>query len=139
MCRSSRPEVFCQRSVLRIFANFTGKHQCQTLFLIKVPDLRLETLLKKRLWHRCFPLNSAKFLRTPFFIEQLWWLLLQIPHAGLCFFTDVSLVALIVFTYVRKSYLRNTMGQKRLSSITIINIERVYANQILKESMDRMI
>ena len=66
MCRSSRPEVFCKRSVLRIFANFTGKHQCQTLFLIKVPDLRLETLLKKRLWHRCFPVNSAKFLRTPF-------------------------------------------------------------------------
>ena len=26
------------------------------------------TLLKnKRLWHRCFPVNSVKFLRTPFF------------------------------------------------------------------------
>ena len=25
------------------------------------------TLLKKRLWHRCFPVNFAKFLRTPFF------------------------------------------------------------------------
>ena len=24
-----------------------------------------ETLLKKRLWHRFFPLNFAKFLRTP--------------------------------------------------------------------------
>ena len=24
------------------------------------------TLLKKRLWHRCFPVNFAKFLRTPF-------------------------------------------------------------------------
>ena len=23
-------------------------------------------LLKKRLWHRCFPVNFAKFLRTPF-------------------------------------------------------------------------
>ena len=23
------------------------------------------TLLKKRLWHRCFPVNFAKFLRTP--------------------------------------------------------------------------
>ena len=33
-------------------------------------------LLKKRLWHRCFPVNFAKFLRTPFFIEHLWWLLL---------------------------------------------------------------
>ena len=24
------------------------------------------TLLKKRLWRRCFPVNFAKFLRTPF-------------------------------------------------------------------------
>ena len=23
--------------------------------------------LKKRLWHRCFPVNIAKFLRTPFY------------------------------------------------------------------------
>ena len=30
------------------------------------------TLLKKRLWHRCFPVNFEKFLRTPFLIEHLW-------------------------------------------------------------------
>ena len=36
------------------------------------------TLLKKRLWHRCFPVNFVKFLRTPFIIEHLWWLLPQI-------------------------------------------------------------
>ena len=32
--------------------------------------LRPATLLKKRLCHRCFPLNFVKFLRTPF-IEHL--------------------------------------------------------------------
>ena len=37
---------------------------------------RPATLLKKRLWHRCFPMNFGKFLRTPFYIEHLWWLLL---------------------------------------------------------------
>ena len=26
--------------------------------------------------HSCLPLNFVKFLRTPFFIEHLWWLLL---------------------------------------------------------------
>ena len=41
-------------------------------FLIKLPRI----LLKKRLWHRCFPVNFAKFLRTAFFIEHFWWLLL---------------------------------------------------------------
>ena len=34
-------------------------------------------LFKKRLWHRCFPVNFDKFLRTPFFIEHLCWLLLK--------------------------------------------------------------
>ena len=29
-------------------------------------SLRPATLLKKGLWHSCFPINVAKFLRTPF-------------------------------------------------------------------------
>ena len=37
---------------------------------------RPATLLKKKLWHRCFPVSFEKFLRTPFFTEHLWWLLL---------------------------------------------------------------
>ena len=60
---SSRPEAFCKKSVLRNFAKFSGKHLCQSLFLIK------------RLWYRCFPVNFAKFLRTPILAEHLRWLL----------------------------------------------------------------
>ena len=30
------------------------------------------TLLKKTLWHKCFPVNFEKFLRTPFLTEHLW-------------------------------------------------------------------
>ena len=37
--------------------------------------LRPATLLKKRLWHRCFLVSFAKFLRTPFFTKHLRWLL----------------------------------------------------------------
>ena len=37
-------------------------------------SLRPATLLKKRLWHTCFPVNFAKFLRIPFLTEHLWWL-----------------------------------------------------------------
>ena len=72
--RSSRPEVYCKRGVLRNFTKFTGKHLCQSLFFNKVADLRSETLLKKRLWHRCFP---VKFLRTLFFTEHFRWMLLK--------------------------------------------------------------
>ena len=38
--------------------------------------LRPATLLKKRLWHRCFPVNFVKFLRTPFLKNTSGWLLL---------------------------------------------------------------
>ena len=37
-------------------------------------------LLKERLWQRCFPVNFAKFLRTAFFTELLWWLLLLLDE-----------------------------------------------------------
>ena len=33
--------------------------------------------IKKRLQHRCFPVKFAKSLTTPFFTENLRWLLLQ--------------------------------------------------------------
>ena len=39
---------------------------------------RLATLLKRRLWHRCFPVNFSKFPRTPLFTEQLRRLLLYL-------------------------------------------------------------
>ena len=76
--RTSRPKVFYEKDVIRNFTKFTGKHLCQSLFYNKVPDLRPATSLKKRFWHRCFPVNFVKFLRTPFLAEHLWWLLLRI-------------------------------------------------------------
>ena len=76
--RSSRPEVFYKNSVLKKLAKLTGKHLCQGLFFNKVAGLRPVTLLKKRFWHRCFPVNFAKFLRTPSPTEHLRWLLISI-------------------------------------------------------------
>ena len=60
------PELFCQKGALRNFSKFTGKHLYHSLFFNKVAGLRSATLLKKRLWQRCFPVNFAKFLRTLF-------------------------------------------------------------------------
>ena len=56
--RSSRSQMFFKMSVLKNFAKFIGK---------TCTGLRPITLLKKRSWHRCFPLNFAKFLRAPLF------------------------------------------------------------------------
>ena len=44
-----------RKGVLRYFTKFTGKNLCQSLFFTKVAGPRPATLLKKRLWHRCFP------------------------------------------------------------------------------------
>ena len=76
--RSRRPEVFCKKGVLWNFAKFPGKQPYQSLFFNKVAGLRPETLFKKRVWHRCFPVNFVKLLRTPFFTEHLWWLFLYV-------------------------------------------------------------
>ena len=58
-------EVFCKKDILKKFAKFTGTHLCQSLFLNTVE--RPATLLKKRRWHRCFPVNLANkiFYGTP--------------------------------------------------------------------------
>ena len=68
--RSSRPEVFCKKGVLRNSTKFTGKQLCQGLFFNKVAGLRHTTSLKKSLWHRCFPVKFTKFLRADFFTEH---------------------------------------------------------------------
>ena len=63
LLRSSHQRCSVRKSV-RNFVNFTGKHLCQSFFFNKVPGLRTATLLKKRLWHRCFSVNFAKLQNT---------------------------------------------------------------------------
>ena len=75
--RSSRPDVFCKKAVLKNFTKFTGKHLCLSVFFNnKVAGLGPATLSKKRLWHRCFSVNFVKFLKNSFLTKHLLWLLL---------------------------------------------------------------
>ena len=37
-----------------------------------------------------------------------------------------------------KTYLHSTMGQQRVSNITLINIERAYVNSVVNNNMDRI-
>ena len=43
------------------------------------------TLLKNTLWHRCFPMDFAKFPRTLFFTEHLWTTASVCNHLLWCF------------------------------------------------------
>ena len=67
--RSSHRSCSVKKGVLRNFAKFTGKHLCQSLFLIKL-GLRPATLLKKRLWHRENLRETASVTLYMFYFEQ---------------------------------------------------------------------
>ena len=56
-------------SLNRSLRNYSDK-----ILLIKI--LKACNFIKKRLQHRCFPVQFAKFLRTPYFIEHIRLLLL---------------------------------------------------------------
>ena len=70
--RRSLPEVLSVKIVfLKISQNSQENTRVRVSFF-----LRCATLLKKRLWHRCFSRNFAKLLRTPSPTQRLPWLLL---------------------------------------------------------------
>ena len=48
-CKTSCPEVFCEKGVHKNFAKFTEKYLCQSLFFNKVAGLIPTTLLKNGL------------------------------------------------------------------------------------------
>ena len=57
--------MFNEKAALKNFAIFTEKHLPSSLFLNKNVGLQSWNFIKKRLQHRFFPVNIAKFLRTP--------------------------------------------------------------------------
>ena len=62
--RSSHKGCYMEKGVLRNFTKFKGKQACD--------------FIKKRLWHRYFPVNFAKFLRTSFLQNTSERLLLNV-------------------------------------------------------------
>ena len=79
--------------LLKISKKFQENIYARVSFLIKPQtwDPRPAILLKKRLWHRCFPVNFAKFLRTSFLQKTSRRLLLKRgysrwPYFGLYFY-----------------------------------------------------
>ena len=82
--KSSRPEVFCKKGVLKNLAKFTGNlyqsTTCTTCtrvsFLISYRPCRPAALFKNVALVQAFSCEFCKISKTPFFIEHLWWLLL---------------------------------------------------------------
>ena len=64
--RSSRPEVFLGKGVLKICSKFTGEHPCRSAISIKLQSNFVEITL----WHECSPVNLLHIFRTR--LEHLW-------------------------------------------------------------------
>ena len=58
--------VLYGKLLLKIFTIFTGKHLRCSLFVNTVAGPKPCNFIKKRLQHRCFPVNIAKNLKNTF-------------------------------------------------------------------------
>ena len=99
--RNSRWQMFFKIGARESLAIFTEKR-------LKACDF-----IKKRLQHRCFPVNIAKFLRTAFFIEHLWWLLLN------------SLSKILYFNKRLRMFQISAKGSKSQHGIEINNFQQL--------------
>ena len=83
-------QMFFKKSVLKIFAIFTGKKKlCWSLFLIKTPTQVLSCeyckIFKKRFFYREAPVAASEYCRTYcYFISLLTpqWLCEKCPYSG---------------------------------------------------------
>ena len=69
--RSSCSQIFVKINVLKIFAIFTRKHLCRSVFLRRLQVLKPANLLKRDSNTGIFLWILQNFLRTAFFIEHL--------------------------------------------------------------------
>ena len=66
-----------KKMLLKNSQNSQEKTYARISSFSKAAGLGLTILLKEKLWHGCFPVNFAKYLRTPIFAEHLWRLFLS--------------------------------------------------------------
>ena len=64
--RSSRPEVFFKKGVLRNFTKFTGKHLCQSLFFSQVLSCEFCEICKNTFFYRTPPVTTSDINRGVF-------------------------------------------------------------------------
>ena len=109
MFRSSHQRCSMKKDVLRNFSEFTGKHLCHSLCL------GLQLYLKKRLWHRCFPVNLEKFLRTPF---------LQNTSGRLLLYVHFFMVNVLHLSIFHRNSIFTEKRKKTMGTIHYKNLEK---------------
>ena len=83
------PLVFCKKGVLKIFASFTGKHLCWSLFLIKLHAFRLQ-LYSKKTPAQAFSSEIRNNFRNTYFKENMWTTTFEYYYNKDCFLGTVK-------------------------------------------------
>ena len=121
---------------LEISQNSQENTCARVSFFNKVADLRPATLLKKRLWHRCLPVNFAKFLRISFLQNNFGGLLLHTQQinitsklsgaCGACLFSVHNIISLHVMKLVKHTCL----WRDKFIIFSDVVLESYYGSQI---------
>ena len=90
--RSSHPEVFQGKDVLKICSKFTSEHPCHSAISIKLLCNFMEITFR----HGCSPANLLHAFRTPFLKKTYGWLFLNLHQFWVQFhLIDIDLCCLI--------------------------------------------
>ena len=77
------------------------------------------TLLKKRLWHRCFPVNFAKFPRTPFLQNTSGRLLPKVTRRQIFCLTFGSCHRQVFYKKSVLAFLSNSLRRVTFSKVVV--------------------
>ena len=108
--RSSPPEVFLCKGVLKLCSKFTAEHPCRSVISIKLQSNFIEITLR----HGCFPVNLLHISRTPFPRNTSGELLLM-------FFNVSSGFRKKPLAWNELTYIHQYKGDFKLNSITLKN------------------
>ena len=115
--RSSIPEVFLGKGVLKIDSKFTGEHPYRRAISIKLLCSFIEIALR----HGCSPVNLLHIFRTPFLrtpLDGCFWIYLLKSYCFQCFKiilsnseAKYSSVKNVVQPYIMEKYSQDTLPE----------------------------
>ena len=83
-------------SVKKVFLEISQNPRENTYARVSLIKLqRTSTLFKKRLWHRCFPVNFTKFLRTPFLLNTSGGCFCKKSQSLACFTKELWIIRVV--------------------------------------------
>ena len=129
-----------------MFAKFTGKYLCHSLFLIQLWASGMPaTLLKKSPWHRCLPVSFEKLLRPPFLQNTSAWLLLNcvFSESWVFYFSLASTcwcfsVVFLTLLYIERTIFAPYISLLKLNRLEHISSKTFFWNKLLLLSFPKL-